>query len=237
MKEGKKTYDVTKYERPSVTVDIILFSIIDDKLKVLLIKRGNWPFKGSWAIPGGFIKMDETLEQSAAREIKEELGLNIKDVYLEQLYTFGDPKRDPRTRVVTVVYFGLLAPIKLKEIKPEKKEVLEAKWFSMYNLPKLGFDHEKILKYALKRLRYKLEYSAVGFELLPKTFTLSELKKMYEIILNEELDKRNFIKKIKSLDIIEATGLTKSGAHRPASLYRFKKVKQRTQFKRVKFEK
>ncbi|MDD5416401.1 MAG: NUDIX domain-containing protein [Candidatus Aenigmarchaeota archaeon] len=237
MEEGPKTYDAGKYERPSVTVDIILFSIIDDDLKVLLIKRGNWPFKNHWALPGGFIKMKETLEESAAREVKEEIGLNIKDIYLEQLYTFGDPGRDPRTRVITVSYFGLLSPDKVEEIKPKKGEIIDSEMFSVKKLPELAFDHEKILKYALKRLQYKLEYTAVGFELLPEKFTLFELKNMYEIILGEKLDKRNFLKKINSLNIVEQTGDIKSGAHRPARLYKFKKSIKSAVFRRVEFEK
>ena len=223
MEEGPKTYDIRKYERPSVTVDIILFTMKEDDLKVLLIKRGNWPYKGKWAIPGGFIKMKEALKRSAAREIKEELGLEISDVKLEQLYTFGDPKRDPRTRVITVVYFGFLLSDKYKKIKPEKGTVLEAKWFSVYKLPKLAFDHNKIIDYAHKRLKNKLAYSTIAMDILSELFTLTELQRVYELILGEEFDKRNFRKKIFSMGMIEITDKYKLGSHRPARLYRFKK--------------
>lgn len=234
---AKEKYDVTKYEKPSVTVDVILFSIRDDDLNVLLVKRGNWPHKGKWAIPGGFIKMSESLEESAIRELKEETG--VDNVYLEQLYTFGNPKRDPRTRVLTVVYFALVDPTSIIKYSPSKKEVLDRKWFSVYDLPKLAFDHNKILKYALQRLRYKLEYTAVGLDLLPRKFTLTDLQRVYEIILGEKLDKRNFRKKLFSLNIVEATGSYKSGSHRPAQLYKFKKPKRGKQvfFKPIQFEK
>ncbi len=171
--ETAKSYDVTKYKRPSVTVDVVIFSILDEKLKVLLIKRQDWPYEGMWAIPGGFINMAENLEDAAYRELDEETGVSQTDVYLEQLFTFGQPDRDPRTRVITVAYFALVGADK---IKPRATgEAKEVGWFSVYDLPALAFDHSHILDYALTRLRYKLEYSAVGFQLLPKKFTLREL--------------------------------------------------------------
>ncbi len=215
----KEKYDVTKFERPSVTVDIILFTIKDNDLKVLLVKRNVWPFKGMWAIPGGFVRMEESLEEAAKRELKEET--NVTDVYLEQLYTFGDPKRDPRTRVITVAYFALVDSTKLK--LKASTDVRDVKWFSMYNLPKLAFDHEKILKYALKRLRWKLEYTTVAFKLLPEKFTLSQLQRVYEIIFNKKFDKRNFRKKILSLGLVKEVGKEKGVAHRPAKLYKLNK--------------
>lgn len=213
--KGSFTYD---YERPALTVDVVIYTIKDNDLKVLLIKRKTQPFKNTWAIPGGFVKNGETLEFAATRELFEET--NVKDIYLEQLYSFGDPNRDPRGWVVTVAYFALISSENLKiSANTDAKDV---KWFSAYNLPKLAFDHQKILDYALTRLRSKLEYTNVGFQLLHKKFTLTELQKTYEIILNKVLDKRNFRKKILSLDIIIALDEYKrEGTHRPARLYSF----------------
>lgn len=212
-------YDPTEYERPSVTVDIIIFALVQDDLQVLLIRRKHAPFAGMWAIPGGFIHMDESLEDAAARELAEETG--VTDVYIEQLYTFGNPDRDPRTRVITVTYFALV-PYGAINHRPGD-DASETAWFSMFDLPELAFDHQEILNYALTRLRYKLEYTAVGFELLPDVFTLTELQRAYETILGEELDKRNFRRKILSADILEETGQKKkTGEGRPAKLYRYK---------------
>lgn len=215
-----ENYDPSVYERPSVTVDVVIFSLVADDLKVLLIKRKAKPYAGEWAIPGGFVHIDESLEQAAARELEEET--NVTDVYMEQLYTFGDPDRDPRTRVITVAYFALV-PYDAIQHRPGD-DAAETAWFSMFTLPELAFDHAKILDYALTRLRYKLEYTSVGFELLPDVFTLSELQKAYEIILGEQLDKRNFRRKILSADILEYTGRKKKdGEGRPAKLYQYQK--------------
>ena len=209
-------YDAAKFDRPSVTVDIIIFTVRDGNLMVLLVKRNVWPFKGLWAIPGGFVRMDESLDDAAGRELFEETG--VKDVYLEQLYTFGDPKRDPRTRVITVTYFALMASGHIR-LNPTT-DVSDARWFSAYNPLKLAFDHRSILEYALKRLRWKLEYTTIGFVLIPKKFTLTQLQKTYEIILNKSFDKRNFRKKILSLGIIRPTEeSTENVSHRPARLY------------------
>lgn len=208
------------YPKPSVTVDIVLFTILNDDLKVLLIKRAKEPFKGSWAIPGGFVRINESLDAAALREMKEETG--VKDIYLEQLYTFGEPKRDPRGRVITVAYFALVksSGIRLNATT----DASEAAWHSVYRLPTLAFDHKKLLDYALQRLRYKLEYTTVAFQLLPEKFTLSQLQKAYEIIFTKPMDKRNFRKKILSLGLIEETGkVTEGVSHRPAKLYSFEK--------------
>ncbi len=208
------------YENPSVTVDIIVFTILNDDLKVILVKRKYDPFKNKWVIPGGFVRVDESLENAAKRELMEET--NVKDVYLEQLYTFGDPKRDPRGRVITIAYFTAVRPDKIN--LQASSDASEAQWVSVYNLPDLGFDHKGMLKYALQRLRYKLEYTTTAFQLLPKEFTLTELQKAYEIIFNKDLDKRNFRKKILSLGLIEDIGKMKRDvAHRPAKLYSFTK--------------
>jgi len=206
------------YPRPFVTVDVIIFSLCEEGLRVLLVKRGHPPFEGMWAIPGGFVGIDESLEEAALRELEEEAG--VHDVYLEQLYTFGDPGRDSRGRVVTVVYFALISAT---DTCPHAgDDAAEARWWSVYDLPLLAFDHTDILAYALQRLRYKLEYTAVGFELLPDVFTLSEIQAAYELILGEGLDKRNFRRKILSAEVIEETGVYRTGEGRPAKLYRFR---------------
>lgn len=214
-----QNYDPTIFDRPSVTVDVVIFSLVDDGLKVLLIRRKNVPYADMWAIPGSFIGMDESLDDAAVRALADETG--VTDVYMEQLYTFGSPNRDPRTRVITIAYFALV-PFSAVRHHPGKNTT-ETAWFSMFHLPELAFDHAEILEYALTRLRYKLEYSAVGFQLLPDVFTLTELQKAYEIILGEKLDKRNFRRKILSASILEETGdKKKDGEGRPAKLYRYR---------------
>jgi 8-oxo-dGTP diphosphatase len=213
-----RSYDVTKYERPSVTVDVLMMSLRQRDLQMLLIKRASWPYEGMWAIPGGFVNIDESLESAAKRELQEETG--VQDVYLEQLYTFGDPGRDPRTRVITVVYFALLDSERLQV--QAASDAADVSWFSVYDLPPLAFDHAGIVEYALNRLRGKLDYTTIAFNLLPDQFTLRELQRVYEIIQHKRLDKRNFRKKILSTGILEDTGEKKmEGTHRPARLYRF----------------
>jgi 8-oxo-dGTP diphosphatase len=215
---ARAAYDPSRYERPSVTVDVVILTVRDGKLEVLLIKRKRWPFEGMWAIPGGFVNPDESLEDAAKRELEEETG--VRDVYLEQLYTFGDPGRDPRTRVITVVYYALIRTDQL-HIKAND-DAADADWFSLYHLPTLAFDHRKILDYTLQRLRGKLEYTSIGFQLLANEFTLSELQAVYEAILDRPLDKRNFRRKVLQTGILEPTADTKrEGQHRPARLYRF----------------
>jgi ADP-ribose pyrophosphatase YjhB (NUDIX family) len=199
-----------------VTVDIVIFTIQQGVLKVLLVKRRIAPFIGQFAIPGGFVHEDEDLDQAAVRELKEETG--VSDVYLEQLYSFGRPDRDPRGRVVTVAYFALIsADQKLKA----GSDAAEAKWYRMDDLPKLAFDHATIVNYALERLRNKLEYTTVGFQLLPEKFTLTELQEVYEAILGNHLDKRNFRRKMSILKILKPIPEYRRGGQRPAQLYRF----------------
>lgn len=211
-------YDVNEFERPSVTVDLLLFSIIDNELKVLLIKRTIWPFEGMWALPGGFVQMDESLEAAATRKLEEEAG--VSDLYLEQLCTFGEVERDPRTRVITVAYFALVPNGEITQCDNHQ----ETKWFSIHKLPELAFDHKKIIAYAVDRLRGKIQYSTIAYGFLPEQFRLSELQKVHEIVTGEPIDKRNFRKKMLSLDFLEPTGKKElEGAHRPAMLYRFKK--------------
>ena len=204
-------------ESARVTVDIVIFTIRDHSLRVLLVRRGIEPFKGQWAIPGGFIQTGETLEDAAMRELVDETG--VSDVYLEQLYTFGDPGRDPRGRVVTVAYFALVAGD--RALAPGS-DAAEANWFSMDDLPSLAFDHRKILDYALVRLRNKLEYTTVGFQLLPRKFVLTDLQRVYETILGKKIDKRNFRRKMALLGIVRPLReWRRGGRQRPAQYFEF----------------
>ncbi|MBI3360503.1 MAG: NUDIX hydrolase [Chloroflexi bacterium] len=207
-------------DRPTMSVDVAILSLRENDLQVLLVRRGAAPFKGKWAIPGGFVKPDETLQAAAVRELEEETG--VRDVYVEQLYTFGDPGRDPRGRVITVAYFALVPAHAAREPRGGD-DAAETRWWSMYQLPDLAFDHAEILEYALQRLRNKLEYTAVGFQLLPAEFTLSELQTAYEIVLGEQLDKRNFRRRILEAKVIRETRKYREGVGgRPAKLYRYR---------------
>ncbi len=208
-----------EHPRPALTVDIVAFSIQNQKLCVLLIERAEDPFTGMWALPGGFVKTDEDLNAAAERELEEETG--VRGAYLEQLYTYGAPNRDPRGRVVSVAHFALI-PSNEPIHASGGSDAARAQWHPMHALPPLAFDHQEIVFYALRRLRYKLEYTAVGFELLPENFSLSELQQTYEIILGEDLDKRNFRRRILQASIIEATPHKRSGEGRPARLYRYR---------------
>jgi len=206
-----------------VTVDVVIFALRQEDqqnqqdLKVLLIKRQFPPFENTWAIPGGYVNADESLEDAAKRVLLEET--NVQDVHAEQLFTFGDIERDPRGRTVTVAYFAIVpAPLAIHA----GRGTTEAQWQSVYRLPEMGFDHADIVHYALKRLRNKLEYSAVGFQFLPPEFTLSSLQHAYETVLGERLDKRNFRRRILQNDVIEETGKLQMGEGRPAKLYRFR---------------
>jgi 8-oxo-dGTP diphosphatase len=211
----------SKYEQPGVTVDLVIFTVNEEKLKVLLVKRAKEPFVGFWSIPGGFLKLGESLEGAAIRVMKEKTG--VKEVYLEQLYTFGKPDRDPRTRVITVTYFALIPWQNL--IQPESNKVTDLTWYAADQLPpQLAFDHQEILNYAINRLRAKVSYSNIVYGLLPVRFRLSDLQKIYESIINKSLDKRNFRKRMLATNLLEETGKKEIvGAHRPAMLYQFKK--------------
>ena len=220
---NKKSYDPSQYEHPSVTVDIVIFTIQNEELKMLLARRKHWPYKNRWAIPGGFVKIKESLDDAAKRELYEET--NVKDVYLEQLYAFGDPKRDPRTRVITIAYYALVSSDELRIMADT--DVKEVKWFTVKTLPRLAFDHQKIVDFALSRLRSRILSSTLSFQFLPESFTLTELQKVYEIVLDKKLDKRNFRRKLLSLDVVEETKDMKlEGRHRPARLFRFKEVQE-----------
>jgi 8-oxo-dGTP diphosphatase len=199
-----------------VTVDIVIFTIQSGALRVLLVKRAAAPFQWQFAIPGGFVVEDEDLDQAALRELREETG--VGDVYLEQLYSFGDVGRDPRGRVITVAYFALISA---DRPLTAGTDAAEAEWWSMDQLPTLAFDHARILNYALERLRNKLEYTTVGFQLLPEKFTLTELQEVYEAILGKQLDKRNFRRKLSLLKILKPLPEYRRGGQRPAQLYRF----------------
>lgn len=199
-----------------VTVDIVIFTIQAGVLKVLLVKRAIPPFAGKFAIPGGFVHEDEDLDEAALRELREETG--VSEVYLEQLYSFGEPGRDPRGRVVTVAYFALISADRQLEAG---SDAAEAQWCAIDELPGLAFDHADVLDYALERLRNKLEYTTVGFQLLPEKFTLTELQEVYEAILGKELDKRNFRRKMSLLKILKPLSEYRRGGQRPAQLYRF----------------
>lgn len=214
-----------EYPRPALTVDCVVFGLDDEDLKVLLIQRALEPFAGKWALPGGFVRMEESLDDAARRELQEEAG--IRPSHLEQLYTFGEPKRDPRGRVVTVAYFAL---VKLNEHQVHAStDAREAAWFSVWDTPKLAFDHAEILSVALQRLKGKVRYQPIGFELLPPKFTLTQLQRLYEKVLERTLDKRNFRKKILSFEFLEELDeVEQDVSHRAARLYRFdsKKYKQ-----------
>src|SRR5688500_16352073 len=213
-----------EYPRAALTVDCAVFGLDDEDLKVLLIQRGLAPFEGTWALPGGFVRVDETLEEAARRELEEETGL--RQVFLEQLYTFGDVERDPRERVVSVAYYAL---VKLSDHDVHAAtDARDAAWFGVHDVPSLAFDHAAILQVALERLRGKLRYQPIGFELLPKKFTLSQLQHLYELVLERELDKRNFRKRVLAMDLlIETDEVQQDVAHRAARLYRFDERKYR----------
>lgn len=212
-----------EYPRPALTVDCVIFGLDEShQLKVLLIQRAHEPFEGQWALPGGFVDMDEGLEEAALRELEEETG--VHDVFIEQLYTFGDPGRDPRGRVVSVAYYAL---VNLEEHPVSAdSDARRVEWFQANRLPRLAFDHEKILQLAIARLRAKVRYQPIGFELLPEQFTLSQLQRLYETILGvEELNKRNFRTRILRMGVLREMGKQEGVAHRPAMLYSFDKEK------------
>ena len=277
--EFLKNYDSSIYKKPSVTVDMLIFTILDEKsanyrkldekkLSVLLVKRGGHPYLGKWALPGGFINMNESLEESAIRELKEET--NVDNVYLEQLYTYGDVNRDPRDRIISCAYMALVNSDKLNVLAGD--DASDARWFNVdyklieqtknkeskevrkiYKLTltnemvitcklevveiythghkekkvniidkgELAFDHSKIIGYAIERLRNKIEYTDIAFNLMNEYFTLSELQKVYEIILDKELLKANFRRKINHLVIETNKYSDKKGGFRPSKLFKF----------------
>ena len=202
-----------------ITVDIVILTIKDDALQVLLVKRNNEPFKNKWAIPGGYVRMSENLDEAAIRVLKEKT--EVENIYLEQLYTFGDPLRHPVSRVITCAYFAL--------IRSEDFEIAttdDVAWHKVFDLPPLAFDHKEIIEYSLKRTRERLEMCPVAYQLLNEKFTLTEMQKAYEMIMEKKLDKRNFRKKVVTTDgLRELNEFSKSSSKRPARLYTFDNIK------------
>jgi 8-oxo-dGTP diphosphatase len=223
-----------EYPRPALTVDAVVFGLDDEDLKVLLVRRDLPPFQGKWALPGGFVRVEESLEDAVRRELQEETG--VDRVFLEQLYTFGAVDRDPRERVVTVAYYAL---VKLSDYRIKAAtDARDAAWFAVSEARGLSFDHDRIVATALERLKGKVRYQPIGFELLPPQFTLSQLQRLYQTILEKPLDKRNFRKKILGMDLLVALEeVQKDVAHRAARLYRFDRKKyQQLQKRGFNFE-
>ena len=193
MEEKKYCY---QYPHPAVTTDCVIFGFDGTKLKVLLIERGINPYKGKWALPGGFLRMDESAEEGALRELKEETGLET--AYIKQFHTFTEPNRDPRERVITIAYYAL---VRLQDV-PGGDDAAWAEWFALDEVPALAFDHDQILRIATRELRQQIHFEPVGFELLPKQFTMKELQSLYEAILDVRFDRRNFYKKMQHLELL-----------------------------------
>jgi 8-oxo-dGTP diphosphatase len=211
-----------EFARPALTVDCVVFGLDATDLKIVLIQRKLPPFEGQWALPGGFVRDQESLDATALRELQEETG--IHNVFLEQLYTFGAVHRDPRERIVTVAYYAL---VNLDEYPlAAATDARDVGWFQVANLPKLPFDHSLIVAKALQRLKAKVRYEPIGFELLPKKFTLTQLQKLYETILEKPLDKRNFRKKILGMQVLQELEEWEQGvSHRAARLFQFDEQK------------
>ena len=215
MEDKTKLYTY-KYPHPAVTADCVIFGFDGIGIKVLLIQRGIEPFKGKWAFPGGFIQMDETVEECAKRELEEETGL--KNASVEQFHTFSDVNRDPRERVITVAHYAL---VRLSEVKGGDDAAL-AQWFAMNEVPSLAFDHERILRMAVKCLKERICFEPIGFELLPEVFTMTELQNLYEAILEVKFDRRNFYNKMLKLGILSAAAPRSAEAsRRTPTKYRF----------------
>jgi 8-oxo-dGTP diphosphatase len=239
-KEGEAeflaSYDATKFERPSVTVDVALISVFQGGLFTLVMRRTEHPSRGRWALPGGFVHMEESLDRAATRVLADKTGL--EGVFLEQLYTFGDPKRDPRTRVVAVAYYALVDRHRFAEARGNSElsvAQIVVPWEGETGGPvelvdekssplPLAFDHADMLGMAVKRIRGKLDYTPVGFQLLPETFTLLDLQRVHETVLGRPLNKDSFRRRMLASSQLEATGAAEKDVdHRPAELYRFAK--------------
>lgn len=212
------------YQNPSLAVDLVVFGYHAGKLFVLLLNRKEEPFKDSWTLPGAFLQMEECFRDTCTRVLKTKLGMD--NVYMEQLYTFDDPARDPRGRAVSVAYYALVNPAKFEVAAGQMAN--DVKWFNVKHLPSLGFDHRAIFDKALQRLKAKVLYFPVGFELLDELFTMTELHELYECILGVDIDRRNFRRKILDAEFIINTGIKREGLqNRHPDLYRFnKKLKQ-----------
>ena len=215
MEEKKYCY---KYPHPAVTTDCVIFGFDGSELQVLLIERGIEPFKGKWAFPGGFLNMDETAGEGAMRELKEETGL--ENAYIEQFNTYSDPWRDPRERVITIAHYAL---VRIQEVKGGD-DAAKAQWFPIDEVPQLAFDHDKILRDAMRKLRERIHFEPIGFELLPEKFTMRELQILYESILGVKFDRRNFAKKMMHYELLNQLDETvRPTAKRDALLYSFNK--------------
>ena len=215
MEENNKLYSY-KYPHPAVTADCVIFGFDGVSIKVLLIQRGIEPYKGQWAFPGGFLQMDETVEECAKRELEEETGL--KSASVEQFYTFSAVNRDPRERVITIAHYAL---VRLSEVKGGD-DAASAQWFAMNEIPSLAFDHERILRMAVKRLKERICFEPIGFELLAEVFTMTELQNLYEAILEVKFDRRNFYNKMLKLGILSEAEPRPAGAsRRTPTKYRF----------------
>lgn len=207
-----------KYPHPSVTTDCVIFGFDGTQLQVLLIERGIEPYKGKWAFPGGFLNMDESAEEGALRELQEETGLT--GAYIEQFHTFTEPNRDPRERVITIAYYAL---VRIQGVKGGD-DAARAKWFALDEVPQLAFDHDMILRTALARLRERIHFQPIGFELLPEKFTMKELQSLYEAILQVKFERRNFAKKMLHYDLVtQLEETTWPTAKREAYLFSFNK--------------
>lgn len=215
MEKAKYSY---KYPHPSVTTDCVIFGFDGSRLKVLLVERGVEPFKGKWALPGGFLRMDESAEQGALRELQEETGL--KTAYIKQFHTFTDPDRDPRERVITIAYYAL---VRLQDVVAGD-DAARAEWFALDEVPSLAFDHDRILRTALQEIRRQIHFEPVGFELLPPEFTVKELQLLYEAILDVKFDRRNFYKKMQHLELLTQVK-TNVEERRQPFLFRFNAAK------------
>ena len=224
MEDEKKTEEEAmyccKYPHPSVTTDCVIFGFDGAKLKVLLVQRGIEPYKGHWAFPGGFLKMDESAEEGALRELYEETGL--EGAYIRQFHAFSAPDRDPRERVITIAYYAL---VKMHDVKGGD-DAADARWFALDEVPQLAFDHDMMLRMAEQALRQQIHFEPIGFELLPKEFTIRELQNLYEAILDIRFDRRNFYNKMKRLEILEQMDETVNPTQKKeAFLFRFNKGK------------
>lgn len=217
MSENRYCY---KYPHPSVTADCVIFGFDGVSIKVLLVERGVEPYKGKWAFPGGFMQIDETVEECARRELEEETGL--KNASVEQFYTFSDVNRDPRERVITVAHYAL---VRLLEVKGGD-DAASAQWFAENEIPSLAFDHDRILRMARNCLKERICFEPIGFELLPEVFTMSELQNLYEAILEVKFDRRNFYNKMLKLGILtEAEPRAEQASRRTPTKYRFNAAK------------
>lgn len=208
------------YPHPSVTTDCVIFGFDGFELNVLLVKRGLEPYKGRWAFPGGFMKMDENAEYGARRELKEETGLET--AYIKQFHTFTEPDRDPRERVITIAYYAL---VKMQNVTGGD-DAEEARWFPVGAVPRLAFDHDHILRTAMQELRRQIHFEPIGFELLPEKFTIRDLQNLYEAILGVKFDRRNFYNKMKKLELlVQLDETVRQSVKKDAILFKFNSEK------------